>query len=276
MALSINRFCIIFIFFSIKAQLDQNITTIQQIGPLFCFGQNIIPMHNAVLRAIPFYQKQTSKKISFMSEQLIYGMLDKWIILLDLPVVFKDCGYVCSKGIGAFRVQTEYAYYKASDESKSIQATVLINGLFPNFKSTESTPLTKGASSFFCGTTASYLSNWYFYGSLGFRHNGSFEATKFGNQLLYEWIVGHKLPDIFCFNSYLLIEFNGLFSQKNKIKHISDINTGSNLIYAGPVLSLTSVHWGILAGIQGLILQHLNGDQQKYNFRAALMIAYKF
>ncbi|MFI5332872.1 MAG: hypothetical protein ACHQVS_02100 [Candidatus Babeliales bacterium] len=250
--------------------------TIQQIGPLFCFGQNILPRNTVTVRAIPFYYKQTHHSFSYMSAQLLYGVTDQLVLLFDTPIIFNNHGYGNTHRLGDVRIQAEYAYYKKRDASKSIEATVLGNCIIPRTFSTDRNPLTAGETSFFFGTTASYLTDWYAYASLGGRIVNPFKSTHFGNQVLYEWIIGHRLPDIPHVNTYLLIESNGIYTQKDTIHGSSDPNTGSNLIYCGPVLVVTSINWALLAGVQGVATQHRNGNQEPFNLRASLMLVYKF
>jgi hypothetical protein len=75
-----------------------------------------------------------------------------------------------------------------------------------------------------------------------------------------------------------MIEFDGTYSEKNKIKGTTDPNSGGNVIFITPSIWLSSKRWIIQWGIGFPVIQNLNGHQNKikYSIDYNLGVAFQF
>jgi hypothetical protein len=91
--------------------------------------------------------------------------------------------------------------------------------------------------------------------------------TKFGNEFLYQFGVGRN---IFSIDSQWIvtwmIEANGQFNEKDKIKGRTNLNSGGNTIYVTPSLWISSKKTIFQLGFGLPITQHLYGNQKKNNY----------
>jgi hypothetical protein len=63
-----------------------------------------------------------------------------------------------------------------------------------------------------------------------------------------------------------MIEVDGQYNQKNKIKGHSDPNSGGNAIYITPSLWVSSKNLLLQFGISVPVSQHLYGHQQHFDY----------
>lgn len=70
----------------------------------------------------------------------------------------------------------------------------------------------------------------------------------------------------------LLLELNGEWRERIEIDHQTEDNSGSNVIYLSPGLSMRSGHW-VLSALAGWpIVDHLHGEQSEPEFRAVIRL----
>ena len=167
-----------------------------------------------------------------------YGIRDDLSIFFAVPFNIKsrsDSTY--SSGIEDIFLQLEYGFYNKSSSNYNLQATVVGNVQFPTGSSTKNPPTGTGSFSYFFGTTYSYLSaDWYAFVSPGIDLKTTHHGTKFGNSYLYQWgfarYIKQLSPRGWIFD--LMIEFDGTYSEKNKIQGTTDPNSGGNVIFITP------------------------------------------
>ncbi len=252
----------------------------RQVGPLFCYGQNILDKGKIRLRERPFYIKNKAHSFTYLSNQAFYALSDDWVIWMDLPIKLHNKNFADTDRLIATRVETEYAYHHKVTSGKRVLATALGNCIIPTTSTDDDSNLDPyngtGSISFYLATTASVLTHdWYAYGSAGVQLNIPYHRNRFGELFRFEWIIGHSLPTS-SWNSYLMLEFSSARLQKNRICGIKDTNSGGNIIYVGPAFIARSDHFYVWAGMQGAMLSRLNGNQQQATLRAALMLAVLF
>jgi hypothetical protein len=253
---------------------------LRQVGPLFCYGQNILDKGQIRLRDRLFYIKNRDNSFTYISNQAFYALSDDWTSWIDFPVKLKNNGFGNTKRLIATRLETEYAYHHRVTPEKRVLVTVFGNCIIPTEYTDDDNNLNPyngtGSVSFYLATTASLLTyDWYAYGSAGIQLNVPYHKNRFGQLFRYEWIVGHSLPTS-SWNTYIMLEFSGVHLQKNRICGIKDVNSGGDVIYLGPSFVTRSDHFYVWTGIQGAVLSNLNGNQQQATLRATLMMAVLF
>jgi hypothetical protein len=119
--------------------------------------------------------------------------------------------------------------------------------------------------------------DWYFFASPGTLLTTPHDGTKFGNQFFYQWGVARNIA--YKSDKWILsaiLEFDGIYSQKDKIKGCIDPNSGSNIIFVGPVLFFTTQRLYSQIGIAFPALQQLNGKQNTNKFLIEADLRWKF
>ncbi len=140
-----------------------------------------------------------------------------------------------SSGLQDIFVQLEYAFYTKNTIHSANQATIVANVSFPAGSSSKVPATGFGSERFFLGATFNHTEiDWFFFTSPGAIFTTSKHGTKFGDQLLYQFAFGRNIPSSSHWILAWLVEFDGLYSWKNKIKGCADQNSGGNVIYVTP------------------------------------------
>jgi len=272
-----NILCTFACIITLQTQTEQY--QLRQIGPLFCFGQNILDKGSIRLREVPYYFKNSEHTLSYTSTQAFYALSNNWIIWMGFPTKLKNKGFNTTGRLIATRIESEYAYHHIVTSEKRILVSILGNCIIPTKFTTNNSPIPyndTGGLSCYLATTAGHLTPaWYIYGSTGVQINPSYHAKKFGNLYRYEWIIGKGIPTG-SWNTYIMCEFSGIHLQKSRCFDVHDPNSGGNIIYVGSSIISRSDHFYIWAGMQGAVLQGLHGNQQQPTLRASCMVAVLF
>ncbi len=135
---------------------------------------------------------------------------------------------------------------------------------FPTGSGTKIPPTGFEAISFFLGATLNYSTvNWMVFTSYGGILTTTRHKTRFGNEIFYEFGLERYLPSPCGWIFAMMLEFNGVYSWKNKIKGTIDPDSGGNVIYLTPSLWFSSKRLIIQLGAGYPIVQHLFGSQPK-------------
>ncbi len=253
--------------------------TTQYIAPLLSFGQTIIDKGQAQLFLSSTATYGFKKHTIDSTPALLYGVTDDFSVLLNFPVAL---GYkenkAHSSGWEDLYIQFEQAFYSHSTYRYEEQATVVTNMTFPT-GSTKKDPVTGvGSPSFFGGLTYERLyADWYGFTSHGIQFTTSHHHTKFGNTFLYQAGLGRNictLQDKWLF--MWLLELNGQYTDKDKVKGTKDRNSGGNIVYLTPSVWVSSEKIIFQFGVGIPILQHLNGNQKRNHYLLATSLGWTF
>lgn len=250
----------------------------QQPGPTFSFGQNIIDQGAMLFIEGVVQVKGCNLNFVTVFTQLLYGITDDLSLFIDLHSVphFISDGFI-STGLGDLNVQLEYAFFEKKTATSTAQSTLVTAVSLPTGSAEKNPSTGLGAPGFFLGVTFSYLSTkWYAFADDGILLTTRNKGIKFGNQFFYEFGLGHNLGNPGGCILLGLLEFNGFWTNKNRIKCIINPNSGGNMIFLGPSIFLSSERFILQAGIQFPILQQLNGIQNKAKFRTLILGAVTF
>lgn len=240
-------------------------------GTSFGFGQYILDEGNTAFYLYIDQSKGKKQSEITLYPLVAYGIADYLSVFCSIPLVtscYSDGKK--SRGIGDVITQFEYVYWQPSTKHIDGWATLVGNITFPTASTPHDESLGLGTPSFFLGSTLSILSTkWYAYAEGGATLiPASYKCTRTGNCFLYEWGAGYNLLGKNNTILALLIDFNGIYTKKDKDNMgVSDPNSGGNILYIGPTLFYSHKSLVLTFGIQGPAVQHLNGTQNKQYYR---------
>lgn len=251
----------------------------QQPNPLVSFGQNII--NEKQVQAYVLTTEFKNKREYFINvvPSILYGVTDDLSIFISVPVAARyrqEENH--SAGVNDLIVQFEYSPYTKEYRTYYDQITLVGNVTIPT-GSTKKVPQTGfGANSFFIGGIYSNMSiNWFYFTSYGGLLTTTSHRTKFGNLFLYQFGVGRR---IYSTSNWLfagMVEFDGFYQWRNKIRGVTDPNSGGNFILLTPSIFISSKESLIVQFGMGFpIQQHLFGDQNRKEYLLALNVGWTF
>lgn len=252
--------------------------TSQQPAALFGFGGNIID--KGEIQGYCFYDDFEGKCKALIEAipGVVYGVTETFSVFFNeafTPLVQDGCQR--SSGLEDFPLQLEYAFYTKSTKVYVDQATIVANMTFPTGVVQKNPPTGFGAPTFFIGGTYYRTTvDWVLFTAQGAILPTSHRGTRFGNQLLYQFGIARNVPSpkgyIYCW----MIELDGQYYAKNRIKGKRDPNSGGNVIYITPSIWFSSKRILMQFGVSLPIQQKLFGKQRKFNYALNCNIAISF
>ena len=227
----------------------------QQPGCLFGLGQRIVEKNDSIIGVFPTILKGKKKNLTIVDPYILYGIRNDLSFLLNIPIdVRAKNNDNHSSGISDLFPVLEYAYYDKPTRTTYDQATI-VGGVTLSTGSSAKVPNTGfGSSAFFLGFTGFRLTErFYYFGSAGTLQTTTDNyKNKFGSYYLYQFGGSVNLGDwvdgwIFA----LGLEFNGIFTERDKIAGITNPNSGGNVIFLGPSFWASSKEFILQIGLQG-------------------------
>ncbi len=243
--------------------------TSQQPGPLVSIGENIINKNQT--QVFLFVDKFGEGENYFVDviPAILYGVTDQFSIFVNTPVAAsykKD--QQRSSGLEDFSLQFEYAFYVKSTLQYMEEATVLANTTIPTGSTKKQPPTGFGSPTIFLGATINRMyTDWFGFSSYGVLFTSSNQGTKFGNQFLYQGGFGRNILGIpsKCIVAWM-IEVDGIYIEKDRIKGVRDENSGGNTIYVTPSLWFSTPKIVAQLGLGLPASQHLFGHQTRSTY----------
>lgn len=251
----------------------------QQPGPLFGFGQNIIDKNDLQFYFYSDYINAKTSKNADVMPGFLYGIKDNLSVFANIPITLllsSDCS--TKSTLPGASVQVEYAYYTKSNSTSEFQATVLSAISGPNGSMIKQVVSNRQSSTLFVGETCSYISlDWYLYASLGdlisiSRKNDS----ELGNNFLYQFGLG---KNIIYSNDYIylfLVEILGNKFKQDLLNGEIDENSGGNILFIAPSIWFSSKKLILQFGFSIPVYQHLIGNQSNYKYQLAFNLGWTF
>lgn len=248
-----------------------SVPIVSQVAPLVSFGQLLIGERALLPQLTGFYQRrQDDSYDTLIAPNVVYGITDNFSVFFFAPFSPKSrSGSSHSSGLEDMFLQFEYGYFSKSCSDYILMGTVVASVEFPTGSSRKIPPTGAGWFSYFLGTTFAYTSfNWYAFVSPGIELPTKHRGTKFGNAYLYQWgfarYIKQLSPPGWIFD--LMVEFDGTYSEKEKIQGETNPNSGGNIIFVTPSIWLSSKRWIIQWGVGFPLVQQLNGQQNKIKY----------
>jgi hypothetical protein len=251
----------------------------QQPAPFIAFGENVINKGQFQAYLFGDYFRGASQHTADALPYLVYGLTDNSSLLVAVPIAASyRQGSNTSHGVEDATIQYEYAFYTTSTKTYEAQATIVAGINLPTGSADSNPPTGTGAPSYFIGTTYNRTYNhWLGFVSPGATITTTRNGTRYGNQFLYQFGVGHDIASVA--SQWLLtgmLEADGLYSKKNQINGFTDQNSGGNVIYLTPSLFYARHNLILQAGVGVPCVQHLNGSQTMNNLFVAANIGWTF
>ncbi|MBX9622017.1 MAG: hypothetical protein K2X28_08385 [Alphaproteobacteria bacterium] len=243
--------------------------TSQQPGPLVSFGENIVDKNQTQLFLFADDYRGVKKHTIDIIPAILYGAADDLSIFFNVPVAasYKE-NKSRSSGLEDMFLQLEYAFYTNKTSELIDQATLVMNMTFPTGSTKKQPPTSFGSSSFFLGATFSRMyTDWFGFTSHGVVLTTSHDSTKFGNEFFYQAGFGRNILSIDSEWIFAwMIEADGQYTEKNKVKSITDSHSGGNTMYVTPSLWVSSKKIIAQLGFGLPATQHLFGNQKRNNY----------
>ena len=241
------------------------LTISMQPGAFISLGNNLIAQGDTlfyVLAEDVISKQSDSIKVI---PSLIYGITNDLSIAFNTPFTPRQKEWNNrSSGIEDGSVAVEYAFFTKDRPYSADQATVLFNLIFPTGSSTKNPPTGFGSPSLFLGATYYHTEvKWIYFTSYGALFTTSKHRTQFGNELLYQFGIGRNIPSPAGWIFAWLVECDGQYAWKNRIKGHTDSDSGGNVIFVTPSMWFSSERIILQFGVGFPIAQHLHGHQPK-------------
>lgn len=248
----------------------------QQPGPLIGFGDHVIDKGQAQLYFFADYLGGKKNYSIDLIPGILYGITNELSVFVNVPAAPKlRDGRDHSSGLQDLFAQFEYAYYDHEDYLWAEQATIVASLIIPTGSATKSPSTGFGTPSVFLGTTYNYTgTEWFYTTEYGAFFTGSKYRTKIGNQYLYEFLFGRNIA---TWPGHLLawmVEFDGIYSERNRIRGDLDKNSGGNVIFMTPSIWYSSEKFLLQFGVGHTIYQHLNGRQNRHGYIVAINLGW--
>lgn len=252
--------------------------TSQQPAALFGFGGNIIDAGEVQLYLFADEFIGNRRTVSDVISSVLFGITKEWSIYFNFPFSpYMQNGNDHNRGCEDCFVQLEYAFYTKSTTTYLDQATVVVNVTAPTGSSIRSPPTGFGSPSFFLGGTYYYVMvDWFVFTAPGAILTTSDHRTKFGDQFLYQFGVGRNVPSPKGWIYAWMVEVDGQYNKKDRIKGILDRNSGGNVIYVTPSVWVSSKEMLVQFGVSLPINQNLFGNQRKIDYALNFNFAWSF
>ena len=255
-----------------------SLPTSQQPAALFGFGGNII--EKGEIQLYFFADDFVGKKriVSDLIPGVLFGITDDWSIFFNTPVTplmknDKDQ----SRGLEDWFVQLEYAFYNKSTYCYQDQATVVANITFPTGSIRKNPNTGFGAPSIFLGTTYyRTMVDWVLFTAYGGVLTFSEHRTKYGDQFLYQWGVSRYVPSPKGWIFAWMLELDGQYNKKDRIRGKIDPDSGGNVVYLTPSIWASSKVFLFQFGVSIPLNQNFFGKQNKFDYALNLNMAYSF
>jgi hypothetical protein len=253
--------------------------TSQQPGPLLSFGEKMLDENQAQLFLFADNFSGVRSHAVDIIPSILYGIQDNLSVFFNVPIAasFKS-DQNRSSGLEDTFLQLEYAFYTKKTFEDVDQATLVANVTFPTGSTKKQPPTGFGSSSFFLGTTFNRMyTDWFMFTSPGVVLTTSHNSTKFGNEFLYQAGFGRNILSIDSEWIFAwMIEADGQYTEKDKIKGITDPNSGGNVVYVTPSLWISSKKIIAQLGFGLPATQHLFGNQKKNNYLLVANLGWTF
>lgn len=251
-------------------------------GPLFSFGLNVQPKHNFVYRQVYNLDERDITSRFIIHNHLYYGLSDHFTLVLKQPVILKRrTNGKHSRGLGNVRIEIETIpyVYQIPDEYR-FRITTVTGVIPPTTTSKAKTQLTLASTSYFIGVTQSNTTPRIFqYAGLGIFVTTKKDGFNNGSRLYYELGFAHAIINNKTIFVGVDFEMSGEYQQARTIKNRKDFSTGSNTIFFGPSMRVSTTHFIGQIGMQYPWIRHnkvVSLNPTNYRFSCAGALSYQF
>jgi hypothetical protein len=238
-------------------------------GPIFSFGQNVLPAHSFLQRASTFYVEADNGQFMGCLFSSIVGITDKFAVFAaPFWVQVNEFDKVKNTGLGFTLLQAEYAFYNHHTDMSAHQMTIVaaarIGGTTPF-----TTFWTPKSPAYFIGLTQSHRSkHWYGYSAFGGHICTTYKGEKPGNRFVFDLGGGRTLLDHKDYFLSFLLECSSFYRSEDKINLTNIVESCPHFIFFGPTFYFAHKHFFLYVGFQYPIVQVCNDiKNNRVNYR---------
>lgn len=257
----------------------------QQPGSLIAFGGNILNRGQSQLSVLSdLYVGNNasdpySRIISDITPSFLYAFTDRFTGFFVVPYAPRyETDVFLSSGIEDVYVQLEYAFYVRENKHRTKQGTIVANATFPTGSVNKNPATGNGAMSYFLGFTYNQIhTDYYGFTSQGFLIPTVRDGTHNGNGYYYQFGLGKNFaykPDKWIFAGG--VELDGQYFWRSESQYVKVADSGGNIIHLMPNLWFSTEHLTLQLGVGFPVIQHLLGDQIKFDNMWVANIAWTF
>ena len=240
--------------------------------PVFGLGPHVLFKGGVEISPEFHVDKADADRDTELGLSLTYGVTGDWAVGVELPYEYRSVAAGSTSGQGDISVFTKYRFWRKDSpglqESMSLAVKVKTDS---------------GENNIGTGTTDSILGlaygyegrKWYRWAALRYRFNDENDAgLRRGDKLLFD-LVGGIRPNQTGYleaDTVWLLELNGEFGQRAELNGTELANTGGNQWFVSPGIFWTLRNFAVKAGVQIPVVSDLNGNQDKSDYRARLVL----
>ena len=215
-----------------------------------------------------------------LGTELIYGATPDLSLTLEVPTFLRretERGH--ASGIGDLLLRAKYRFWNRNRFGASDRAALILGVKLPSGRHHQSVPLGSGSVDVLAGLAAAHESRrWYGFSSFRYLLRTEHHGLERGDRTLFDvaggfrpWLTEYLQPDL-----VLLLEFNGSWEARSRLRGGRLAETGGFVGWLGPTALLSHRNRMLKAGVQLPIATNLNGDQERPAYRTILAIEYHF
>ncbi len=254
-----------------------SLRTSQQPGPLVGVGENIIDKGETQVFLFADISAGNKNYRSDAIPSILFGITDDLSVFFNFP--FSPGNKQRKKHSSGWEdvyIQLEYSYFQKQEIDNTDQATILANISYPTGSPNKNPPTGFGSPAFTVGTTYNHMTfDWFYFGALQGIFPSLHHRTRFGNQYLYELGIGGTIDTPPGWIYAWMVEFNGVYAERNLVKGKIDRNSGGNMIFITPSIWISSDTFLLQFGI-GPVFEQLYGNQPKQYYSLDLNLGYSY
>lgn len=263
-----NRYLCLFI----SLLTSGNTTPALAHDPVFGVGPHVLFKGGVEIAVEIEHDKAGDERETGVGLELTYGLTGDWAIGADLPYRHKRVAGADNAGAGDLALFTKYRFWRRDSLGLQESAAVLLKVKTNSARSGGNPVLNPGATDTLLGLAYGYEGRrWYRWASIRYRYNGRNDlGLKRGNMIKLDLVggirptpTGYLEPD-----TVWLLELNGEYRQRSNLNGAIIANSGGNEWFISPGIFWTKRNFAIKAGIQIPVSSHLNGNQDKSDYRA--------
>lgn len=249
-------------------------------GPLFSFGLNVQPKNVLVYRQIYTMTERDLTTTLLQHNHLYYGLSDHFTLVIKQPVLLKQrVNGEHARGLANVRIEIETIPYVYEVPNEFRFRLTTVTGIIPPTTTVKQITLqTLKSTNFFIFATQSNTTTKYFqYSGIGAFIPTTHKGLNFGATLYYETGLCRAVINTNSFFLGLTFEISGEYKLPRSQDGVTDFTTGSNMIYYGPTIRVSTAHFIGQIGIQYPWVRHLKQPTDNpINYRFAMAGAFRY
>lgn len=244
--------------------------------PVFGLGPHVLYQGGVEVSPSLDLDRKGGGRETELDLELVYGITGDWSAGVELPYVDRKASAAGAHGGGDMRLFTKYRFWRHDTLGAQESAAVLLRVKADTGDENKTPPLGTGTTDTILGLTYGYEGRrWYRWASVRYRRNGEDDAgLRRGDKMLLDLVggirprpAGYYEPD-----TVWLLELNGEYGRRAEHNSVELANTGGREWFLSPGIFWTRRNFAVKAGVQIPIISDLNGNQEKTDYRARLVL----